>query len=67
MAKSTMVVVPPNAAARVPGFEIVGGHDAAQRHVEVRMGVDAARHHVHAGGVDRVVRRSSPAGWDQPP
>ncbi len=34
------------------GFEIVGRGGAAERHVEVRVGVDAAGDHVHAGGVD---------------
>ena len=37
------------------GFEIVGGGGAAERHVEMRVDVDAAGHHEHAGGVDDLV------------
>jgi hypothetical protein len=36
------------------GFEIVARRGAAERHVEVRVGVDAAGDHVHAGGVDHL-------------
>ena len=57
MAKSTMVVVPPNAAARVPVSKSSARRGAAERHVEVRVGVDAAGDHVHARGVDHLGRR----------
>ena len=57
MAKSTMVVVPPNAAARVPVSKSSARRGAAERHVEVGVGVDAAGDHVHAGGVDDLVAR----------
>jgi hypothetical protein len=52
MAKSTMVVVPPWAAAMRARLEVVGRGGAAERHVEVRVGVDAAGDHVFAGRVD---------------
>ena len=48
IAKSTMVVVPPNAAAMRAGLEVVGRRRAAERHVEVRVDVDAARQDVLA-------------------
>ena len=54
MAKSISVVVPPNAAAIVPGFKIVRAGGAAERHVQVRVNVDSARHHQPPGGVDHL-------------
>ena len=43
IAKSTIVVVPPIAAARVPVSKVVRRRRAAERHVEMRVRVDAAR------------------------
>ena len=40
------------------GLEVVGRRRAAERHVEVRVHVDAARHHEHAGRVDDGVGRA---------
>ena len=37
------------------GLEVVGRVGAAERHVEVRVHVDAAGHHVLARGVDRAL------------
>jgi len=46
------------------GLEVVGGRGAAERHVHVRVRVDAAREDVLAGGVDghvpRARRRAAP-------
>jgi hypothetical protein len=53
MAKSTMVVVPPCAAATVPVSKSSTRGGAAERHVQVRVRVDAAGDDVFAGGVDR--------------
>ncbi len=39
-----------------PRFEVVGRRRAAERHVEVRVHVNAARQDVLAGGVDDLVR-----------
>ena len=55
MAKSTIVVVPPIAAARVPVSKVVGRVGAAEGHVEMRMRVDAAGEHQQAGGIDDFV------------
>ena len=43
MQKSTRVVVPPNAAAIVPGREVVDRRRAAEEHLDVRVRVDRAR------------------------
>ena len=40
------------------GLEVVGGRRAAERHVEVRVDVDAAGHDELARGVDRPCRRA---------
>src|SRR3954464_3009705 len=66
MMKSTWQGVPPKAAEGWPGwagggrrgvagFGVGGGDRAAERHVEMRMGIDAAGEHVLPGGVDRPV------------
>ncbi len=55
MTKSTWVVVPPNAAAVWPDVDVVDRHRPAERHVEVRVRVDAARQHVLPGGVDDAI------------
>jgi len=55
MAKSTSVVVPPNAAAFVPLLEVVGAGRPAERHVEVRMHVDPAGDDVLPARVDPLV------------
>ena len=54
-AKSTIVVMPPHAAAIVPVSNVSRRLGAAERHLHVRVHVDAARHDVLAGGVDRRV------------
>jgi hypothetical protein len=43
MMKSTWHVVPPNAAEVCPDFDVVDRHRPAERHVEMRVRVDAAR------------------------
>ena len=55
IAKSTIEVVPPKAAAHRAGLEVVGRRRAAKRHVHVGVHVDAAGQHVLAGGVDHLV------------
>ena len=52
MAKSMIVVVPPQAAARVPVSKVSAAHGAAERHLHVRVRVDPAGHHVLPGRVD---------------
>ena len=54
-AKSMIVVVPPNAAARVPRLERVLGEGAAERQLHVGVDVDAAGDDVLAGRVDGAV------------
>jgi hypothetical protein len=61
-AKSTTVVVPPHAAARVPA---VGGFGAAERQLEVRVRVDAAGDDVLAGRVDHRVGGCAQVGAEQ--
>ena len=51
--------MPPCAAAIVPDLEIVGRRRAAERHVEMRVHVDAAGEDVFAGRVDDPVGRPS--------
>ena len=58
MAKSTMVVVPPNGRRARAGFEIVARRGAAERHVEMRVRVDAAGQKQHARGVDHSIGRA---------
>ena len=57
MTKSTWHVVPPNAADVWPASTSSIVDRAAERHVEMRVRVDAARQHVLAGGVDHPVGR----------
>ena len=59
MAKSTTVVVPPKAAARVPVSISSALSGAAEGHVEVGVHVDAAGQDEHAGGVDDRVAESA--------
>ena len=47
------------------GLEVVGRRRPAERHVEVGVHVDAARHHQHAGGVDHGVGGQVQALADQ--
>ena len=53
--KSTSMVVPPEAAAKVPDFEGLGRRRAHERHLEMGVRVDPARDHVGVGGVDLLV------------
>ena len=61
IAKSTIVVVPPHAAARVPVSNVSDGVRAAEGHLHVGVAVDAAGDDVLAGRVDHACRPSSPA------
>ena len=54
-AKSTIDVVPPKAAARVPVSNVSLANVAAEGQLHVRVDVDAARDHVLAGRVDGLV------------
>ena len=65
VAKSTTVVVPPNAAARGAGLEVVGRGDLPGGHVEVRVGVDPAGENEAAGGVEHRVRGQAQALADE--
>ena len=51
-AKSMNVVVPPKAAARPPGFGVLGAHRRRERDVEMDMRIDPAGHDIFAVSVD---------------
>ena len=55
MAKSTMVVVPPNAAARVPVSKSSARCGAAERHVEMSVRVNAAGEQQQAASVNHCI------------
>ncbi len=60
MAKSMIIVVPPQAAARVPVSKVSADVVPAEWHLHVGVGVDAARQHVLARRVDHGVSRLAP-------
>jgi hypothetical protein len=45
-------------------LEIVGGRRASERHVEMRMHVDATREYVLSGGIDGAIGRHRERGAD---
>ena len=57
-----MVVVPPQAAARVPVSKVSAAKVPPNGHLHVGVRVDAARDDVLPGGVDHCGRRSSLGG-----
>ena len=59
MAKSTIVVVPPQAAARVPVSKVSDGSGATEGHFHVGVDVDAPGHDEAPGGVDDAARPSA--------
>ncbi len=58
IAKSTIVVVPPIAAALVPVSKSSADFDPAEWHVEMRMRIDPARQHKQPRRIDHFVRRA---------